>query len=171
LICHSDLMATLADLLSIPLPANAAEDSFSILPVLLGKDSSPVHEAVVHHSIDGRFAIRQGRWKLALCSGSGGWGSPKDAAAREQGLPDHQLYDLVADPGETRNLYLEHPEVAEALKALLQRWIADGRSTPGPRQANDVEVLVQGRAKKDPAKKKPASAGDKQTLPAKKARR
>jgi arylsulfatase A-like enzyme len=157
LICHSDLMATLADLLSVSLPANAAEDSYSILPALLGKDTSPVHEAVVHHSIDGRFAIRRGRWKLALCSGSGGWGSPKDAAAKE--------------PGETSNLYLEHPEIADGLEALLQRWIADGRSTPGPRQANDVEVFAGGRPKDNPNRKNQVKSKDIRSKPANKARR
>jgi hypothetical protein len=65
---QSDLLATCAELLGIKLPETAGEDSVSVLPVLLGKDTAPVHEAVVHHSISGRFAIRQGRWKLSTLS-------------------------------------------------------------------------------------------------------
>src|SRR5262245_56259566 len=65
LICLSDLLATAAELVSEKLPANAAEDSESILPVLLGKKNErPLHQAVVHHSGGGMFAIRQGDWKL-----------------------------------------------------------------------------------------------------------
>ena len=141
-ICHTDLMATCADILGVKLPDNAGEDSVSILPVLLGKDSQPVHEAVVHHSIKGNFAIRQGRWKLELCPGSGGWGKPRDAEAKKQGLADIQLYDLNADPGESKNVQAEYPEIAERLTKLLERYVNNGRSTPGAPQRNDAAVSM-----------------------------
>ena len=67
LICLTDLMATCAEILGAKLPDNAGEDSVSILPALLGTATEPLHEAVVHHSINGTFAIRQGHWKLELC--------------------------------------------------------------------------------------------------------
>ena len=140
LICHVDLLATCADLLGTKLPANAGEDSVSIFPALLGTDRAPLHEAVVHHSINGRFSIRQGPWKLELCPGSGGWAAPLDAAAREAGLPEVQLYNLASDPAETKNIYVENSAVVSRLRALLVRYVAEGRSTPGPRQANDVPV-------------------------------
>lgn len=142
LICHSDLIATCAELLGAKLPPTAGEDSVSILPALLGTDKAPLHEAVVHHSINGRFAIRQGNWKLALCAGSGGWGQPNDALALGRGLPSAQLYDLAADPAETKNLHTENPVVVARLTQLLDAWIANGRSTAGPRQQNDVPVIV-----------------------------
>lgn len=142
LICHSDFLATCADLLGAKLPANAGEDSVSILPALLGTDRAPLHEAVVHHSIQGMFSIRQGAWKLALCPGSGGWAAPNDAKARQSGLPEVQLYDLAADPAETKNVHAENPAVVARLRALLERYVADGRSTPGPTQSNDVAVQL-----------------------------
>ncbi|WP_421940458.1 hypothetical protein [Pedobacter sp.] len=46
------------------------------------------------HSIDGNFAIRQGKWKLELCPGSGGWAAPKNAETLRAGDPAVQLYDL-----------------------------------------------------------------------------
>ncbi len=140
IICHVDLMATCADLLGAPLPANAAEDSVSILPALLGTDRAPLREAVVHHSIQGMFSIRQGSWKLEFCPGSGGWGKPGDEEAFAQGLPAVQLYDLGADLGETKNVQAENPAILARLTALLERTIAEGRSTPGAKQPNDVEV-------------------------------
>ena len=41
-----------------------------------------------------------------------------------------QLYDLEKDPGETRNLYFEHPEVVAELKGLLEEAKESGRSAP-----------------------------------------
>ena len=140
LICHTDLMATCAEILGAALPAGAGEDSVSILPALRGTDRAPLREAVVHHSIQGMFSIRQGAWKLEFCPGSGGWGKPGDADARKSGLPEVQLYDLGADIGETRNVQAENPGVVARLQSLLERTIAGGRSTPGLKQTNDVTV-------------------------------
>ena len=143
LICLSDLMATCADILATKLPDNAGEDSVSILPVLLGsKLEKPLREAVVHHSAAGSFAIRQGQWKLDLCPGSGGWGVPNDFEAKSAGLPAVQLYDMVVDGGETRNVQAEHPEIVARLRSLLEKIIAEGRSTPGPKIPNDVSVTI-----------------------------
>jgi arylsulfatase A len=87
LICLSDLLATCADIVGYPLPDHAAEDSRSILPILTQKSAAPVHEAIVHHSIDGMFAIRRGKWKLILCAGSGGWSAPQERQAVQNNLP------------------------------------------------------------------------------------
>lgn len=95
----------------------------------------PLREAIVHHSIDGSFSIRQGRWKLELCPGSGGWSDPKPGQ-EPVGAPDIQLYDLEADIGERRNVWNRHPEVVRSLQALLKRYIEEGRSTPGKPQSN-----------------------------------
>ncbi len=87
-LCLTDLMATCADILDAKLPDHAAEDSVSFLPALEGKAREPLREAVVHHSINGSFAIRQGNWKLALCPGSGGWSAPRPGATiRASSLP------------------------------------------------------------------------------------
>lgn len=140
LACHTDLMATCADILDIKIPDNAGEDSVSILPALLGVDKGPLREAVVHHSSHGMFAIRQGQWKLEFCPGSGGAGKPKDGAPRKAGMPAVQLYDLKVDLGETKNVQAQHPDVVQRMTALLDTYIENGRSTPGPRQSNDVKI-------------------------------
>lgn len=138
-----DFTATCAEALGVKLPANAAEDSVSILPALLGKsDDKPLREALVHHSIEGKFSIRQGKWKLELCPGSGGWSLPRDPQAKKQGMPALQLYDMTLDIGEQRNLEAEHPDVVKRLLALLEKYVAQGRSTPGEPQKNTVEVDI-----------------------------
>ncbi|MGQ9574793.1 MAG: sulfatase family protein [Thermoguttaceae bacterium] len=146
-----DFMATFAEILGEKLPDNAGEDSVSLLPALLGCADRPLREALVHQSAPGKFAIRQGPWKLILCPGSGGWSSPRDAEATKLGLPKVQLYDLSADIGEKRNLQAEHPEIVRRLTALLEKYVAQGRSTPGPPQQNDAAVDIW----KQPAKAKP----------------
>jgi arylsulfatase A-like enzyme len=119
----------------------------SNLPVWQGRPlDRSLREATVHHSINGSFSVRKGKWKLEMCPGSGGWSSPRPGEECE-GLPPIQLYDLDADIGErrnvqgehpeVRNVQGEHPEVVEELRELLTRYVADGRSTPGERQEND----------------------------------
>ena len=157
-VCLTDLMATCAEIVGAKLPDNAGEDSVSILPALLGTDKAPLHEAVVHHSINGSFAIRQGKWKLELCAGSGGWSDPKPGSKEEKGLPDTQLYDLAAEIGETKNLQAEHPEEVARLTKLLEEIVANGRSTPGAKQGNDAAIQIRKgtgaavRARKTPKK-------------------
>jgi arylsulfatase A-like enzyme len=148
-VCLTDLMATCADILGKKLPDNAGEDSVSLLPVFLGADKSPLHEAVVHHSINGSFAIRQGKWKLELCPDSGGWSEPKPGSAAAKTLSKVQLYDLSTDIAETKNVQAEHPEVVKQMTALLEKIIADGRSTPGAKQANDAEIVIYKSNKKE----------------------
>lgn len=149
-VCLTDLIATCADILGAKLPENAGEDSVSILPAMLGTDKSPLHEAVVHHSINGSFAIRQGKWKLELCADSGGWSDPKPASNEAKELPDTQLYDLGEEIAETKNLQAQHPEEVIRLTKLLEQIIANGRSTPGGKQANDAKIQIRKDAKNSP---------------------
>lgn len=150
LVCHTDLMATCAEILGVKLPDDAGEDSVSILPALMGKEIAPLRAAVVHHSISGKFAVRQGNWKLELCAGSGGWGKPGDAEATKQGLPDVQLYDLSTDVAESKNLQAEHPDVVARMTKILEQQIANGRSTPGAKQKNDTAIqIIKSQSKAD----------------------
>lgn len=129
--CLTDLLATMAEVLGQKLPADAGEDSVSMLPNLVGESKQPVREATVHHSINGTFAIRQGKWKLIDAPHSGGWSRPKPAQkALYTDLPEIQLYDLEEDPGETRNVSVENPGIVKMLKTLLKKYREDGRSVP-----------------------------------------
>jgi arylsulfatase A-like enzyme len=129
-ICHTDFLATVATILDAKLPDNAAEDSYNILPALRGeRGESPIREAIVHHSGDGAFAIRQGPWKLCLALGSQGFSIPKNIEATEGG-PRGQLYNLADDPAEQHNLWSERQEIVRQLTKLLDQYKRDGRSVP-----------------------------------------
>ena len=126
LVHQADLMATLADILGTRLSDGAGEDSFSLLPLLKGGDR-PVREHAVSCSSSGIPGLRRGPWKLIL---------ERDPKAKT----DVQLYNLDNDIGEETNLATEKPELVAEMRALMERLVADGRSTPGTRQRNDVEV-------------------------------
>lgn len=121
-ICLTDLMATLASITGQKLDRNAGQDSFSFAPLLRSAgDPAPVRPSIIHHSIDGMFAIRRGKWKFIDGKGSGGWSSKGDAAD-----PEGQLYDLENDPAEAANLFKNHPEIVKELKALLAKQKEQG---------------------------------------------
>jgi hypothetical protein len=141
LICHTDFMPTVAEIIEINLPADAAVDGVSYKTAFSGKKLNRNRPEVVHHSIRGKFAIRSEKWKLVLCPGSGGWSDPNDNAAREQGLPDVQLYNMQADIEEQHNLQAQHPEIVKELTKTLEAFVDNGRSTPGPRQNNDIKNI------------------------------
>ncbi|MCM2369580.1 sulfatase family protein [Aporhodopirellula aestuarii] len=137
-ICLTDLMATCAEAAGAKLPETAGEDSVSFLPALRGQPIVSSRKGVIHHSIGGKFAYRQGKWKLLLTKGSGGWTKEKQSDNAEA-----QLYDMEADPGEQNNLYSSHPEVVDQLLAQLKSDVNRGRSTDGPERSNDVPVRLK----------------------------
>jgi arylsulfatase A len=125
----ADLMAKVAAITGIPLSAHSAEDSFNLLPALVGKNTSPIRDSVILHSIDGMFSIRQGNWKLEEGLGSGGFSPPRKVEPAPGG-PTGQLYDLAADPGELHNLYQARPEIVDRLATLLDRYKRQGYTRP-----------------------------------------
>jgi arylsulfatase A-like enzyme len=141
LICFTDFMPAIAEIIDYKLPENAAVDGVSFRPVLSGDDVKINRPEVVHHSYHGIFAIRSEKWKLVLCPGSGGWSAPRDEDARKQDLPDIQLYNMETDIGEQNNLQAQHPEIVNELTKTLETFVENGRSTPGPKQKNDIEKI------------------------------
>jgi arylsulfatase A-like enzyme len=92
---------------------------------------APVFFATTHGWWNGRhrqpiYGVRAGRWALHLAPQGADWGVPAERAP-----PGGQvrLYDVSADPGETRDLAGEEPQVAERLRQLvverLQQLVAE----------------------------------------------
>lgn len=141
-ICLSDFMATSAAIAGVKIPDDAAEDSYNILPYFKSRFDKSIREATVHHSINGNFAIRQGKWKLELGPGSGGWSKPTDQQALRNGLPTVQLYDMWQDVRERSNVQAQYPVVVQEMTSLLKRYVDEGRSTPGSKSKNDSPVDI-----------------------------
>lgn len=154
IICHVDLMATLAALLNIKLPVDAGPDSVNILPALLSeKRNAPLREATVHHSAQGKFAIRKGDWVLILAPSGDDNGKHGEPAwfQQDRGYRPHnamgELFNLAADPSQKENQYTAQPEKVKELSELMERYVKEGRSTPGPQLKNDVEISWDKRGK------------------------
>jgi arylsulfatase A-like enzyme len=136
-ICLTDLMATAAAITGAKLPNNAAEDSFNILPALLGA-KEPARKYTLHQTISLALAIRSGDWKYLDHRGSGGnnynrggeWGMKQFALPEQAPAAPGQLYNLKTDRGETTNLYFKHPKIVKTLKAKLAEFKKTGRSAP-----------------------------------------
>lgn len=146
-ICHVDLMATVAAMMSVKLPDNAAEDSVNILPLLLDQPhQTPTREATIHHSARGKFAIRKGDWVFinAPTGDDNGTNGEPNWLKEERSYTQHshpgELFNLREDLAQRNNRYADMPELVTELKALLDKYIRDGRSTPGSPQRNDVEI-------------------------------
>jgi len=115
---HSiDIVPTLLKALEIPLPAGLP--GIDLLNEQARKDRKVVFgECFTHNANDlddpkanlrWRWAV-QGQWKLIV---------PNQAIERDG---KNELYDLVADPLETKNLVLTHPEIERDLLSQLDAW-------------------------------------------------
>lgn len=116
----TDLFATSADILKRKLPRDAAPDSFSLLPVLLGKQEHVAGREAVYilgNGKDSSIAVCTGEWKLIVR-----YGDDSDRG--------HELYDLRKDPGELKNLSAERPEITQRLAIALKNAEANGRTRP-----------------------------------------
>jgi arylsulfatase A len=133
-ICVTDIMATCAAIVGAKLPNDAAEDSFDLLPILNGSARKKrVREFTLHQTISLALAIRQGDWKYLDHPGSGGNRYANHRLLKQWHREDPapaQLYNLAADPGETKNLLTAKPAIAKRLKAQLDKFVATGRSAP-----------------------------------------
>ena len=134
-ICLNDLMATAAEIVGTEVPANAGEDSVSLLPEFLATSKTGVREATVHQSFKGDLSIRKGPWKeIYFISGK------------------RELYNISNDLSEKKDLLAENPEISSTLTSLMQSYIDQGRSTPGQPQKNDYHLSLTKRSGKSKRK-------------------
>jgi arylsulfatase A-like enzyme len=124
LICHVDLLATVAALTGQTLTPEAGPDSFNILPALLGETrDKPCRDHLVEHG--NVQALRQGPWKLV--PGQDDTGKKK---GKRKSPPEAELYNVAEDIGETKNVAGQHPDRVKDMLALLKKIQDQGRSRP-----------------------------------------
>jgi len=134
-----DLAPTLLDLAGVV--ARTGLEGRSLLPALQDPAATirPDDEAI-GYELSGNAVLWQGRWKLVKNLppyGDGHW----------------HLFDIMADPGETRDLAAEHPARFVTMQAGWQRWakanqvqpMPAGYSAPAQIEANAVRDLLPGR--------------------------
>ena len=119
-----DLLHSFAAMAGQKLAADAAPDSFNVLPALLG-ESKTGRDHLIEYA--GSLSLIVGDWKFI---------EPRKGAARAQGggghelgnLSEPQLYNLADDLGEKVNLAGRFPEKVKELSARLNALRAAGRS-------------------------------------------
>jgi arylsulfatase A len=119
-ICLTDLLATTAAAINVPLPQSEGGDSFNILPALRGEPlPEPIRKLTVLQgdTRDDALAVRSGSWKLI-------------ESKTAKGGQKHQLYNLASDPAETKNIAAEQPDIVNELAAALSKVDKNGRSRP-----------------------------------------
>ncbi len=111
-VCLTDFFATAADIIAAEIPEGTAPDSFSLLSLFQGQGWQEQRPPVIHHSVAGMFAIRDGKWKLVLGNGSGGREKPRGKPFEKP----YALFDMEQDPEEQHNVIDQHPQVAKRLE-------------------------------------------------------
>ncbi len=153
LIAAMDLHATLAAVVGAPRP-DVKQDGLDLTPLLLGEAGAKGREEFWYYSTNDLHAVRQGDWKLhvpheylTLIAGPGRGGKPSNfgqivpgasGSIQNSGLRgiasrhgykfEHiglALYDLKADPGETRDVAADHPEIVARLQQVAAAARAD----------------------------------------------
>lgn len=126
LLAHLDMPATFAALTGVALPADAAVDSFNVLPALLGESQTGRDHAIFHvGGMQGPFTLRHGTWKY-IQAGRTGYGKP--SAKAPPATP--QLFQLADDLAEQRNLAARMPDKLKELADFMTRARDAGRTRP-----------------------------------------
>jgi arylsulfatase A-like enzyme len=106
-----DFLPTFLGLAGAGVPDGLGVDGLDITPLFTGQpptDMAPRTFAYYHH--DSLEAVRAGNWKLHLRKGD---------------QPVGELYDLVADPAETRNRHAERADLVAELSRIADSYRTD----------------------------------------------
>ncbi|MGL4462038.1 MAG: sulfatase-like hydrolase/transferase, partial [Planctomycetia bacterium] len=126
---HLDVLPTLLEACGLTPPAGLKLDGRSLWPLLTRRVAALPERTLFFQAHRGdapvsfhNMAARGDRWKLVR---AGAFGSE----APPPGSPVFELFDMHADPFETRNRADDHPAVVADLKKQYEAWFADVGST------------------------------------------
>ena len=112
LTAHVDIFPTLAEITSGRAPDVSKLDGRSLLPLLRNPSADWPDRFLFTHV---------GRWDKGKAEASK-FANCSVRNARYQLVNNAELYDLTTDPGETKNLITEHPDVVSNLRAAFDQW-------------------------------------------------
>ena len=125
MVCTVDLSRSLARLAGASIPNGACPDSVDLSSVLLGKQGSRGRDHILQQNNTGnQFGLRvrdeTGDWKLTENPNGQMYNVVVEETLRSTKVPRIQLFDLKADPGETRDVSHENEELTERLRTRLK---------------------------------------------------
>ena len=155
---HIDILPTVLEACGIAAPESVKLDGRSLLPLLRNPAAPwPERTIVIQYDSDGpprremSFAAVSQQWKLVQpCGAAGSFKGLDNVYARmssAQGrgkrsiagnAPRFELYDVVSDPRETKDLAAEHPEIVARLRKDYDAWFQDIEAHGRWRQAAEV---------------------------------
>lgn len=114
LVQHIDIAPTILDMAGIP-PSDSMEGK-SLVSYMNEESGEPIYPFLVAEecSVMMKWGLRTDQYKYIL--------------SREQdyrGWPMRELYDLMSDPHEMKNIVEEYPDVARKLEGMLEGWITN----------------------------------------------
>ncbi len=125
IVSQIDWSASFATLVGQPFGRDDIPDSTDQLAALLGESKTGRAELLSHA---GSLALSDAKWKFI--APSAGAAVNRTTNTELGNLKTPQLYDMAADPGETKNLADTHPDVVAKYQARLEAIRAAGRSRP-----------------------------------------
>jgi arylsulfatase A-like enzyme len=100
-----DIMPTICAALNIKLPDERIYDGKNMLPAMSGQLKQALHEELYFDGNDGYWAVRQGAMKLVYSK-----------------TGDLELYNLVLDLAEQKNIAVQNPDKVDELKMKYEKW-------------------------------------------------
>ncbi len=157
LTAHIDVMPTILDACGVAVPSGVKLDGISFLPLLRNPSADWPERTLFFQWDSGQeplrgqaFSVLTEKWKLVQPCGMD---KPKQKHIRDtytelcrlqgrgertiEGPARYELYDIVADPGETKDLASAHPDIVEQMKRQYDAWFDDVAarwSDPGRRK-------------------------------------
>lgn len=118
-----DIAPTLLEAAGLAIPGAMEGESF--WPALSGTQTMAGRSVAIglECTLQAKWCLRSSRYKFILAREADFYGNPP-----------RELYDLAADPGEQHNLVESQPELAAAMEAELEGWIAARLQTLGRSQ-------------------------------------
>ena len=138
-ICLTDMLATFASVLKVPLPKGNAEDSFDVLRTFTEtKTGAPVRDHVILQAANATYDVRMGDWKFVERANAPKFSPDRnkrtaEAAEKKKtaGPKRDELFNLKQDPSETQNLWTANKDRAVKMKKFLDESRARGFTRPG----------------------------------------
>jgi arylsulfatase A-like enzyme len=112
LVAHVDIFPTLVELAGAMVPENVHLDGRSLVPLL--KDANTAWP-------DRYLFVHVGRWPMGKAAESK-YAQCAVRNSRFRLLNNKELYDIQADPGESKNVVKEHADVVAAMRAAYDTW-------------------------------------------------
>ncbi len=118
LMMTADILPTACHAAGVDIPGDRTIDGRNALPIAADRAKSQ-HDSIFWASGE-QLAVRRGKWKLVV----NGITYDRTPESRKPLTGDDRLFlsDLGTDPGETRNLRHENPQVLDELSTAVQKW-------------------------------------------------